>query len=140
MSLDRRLRAALRARRRALGISQAELARRARVEQRQVSLVESGAPGGDVRLSTLVRLLAALGLEAGLRETRRSAAEERLVDVANYPALRLLAWNRAGGRITEQEALALYEANWRHVGALSPREEKLLRALVRRHGKGVLHV
>lgn len=140
MPLEDRIRQAVRERRRTLGWSQSELARRARLEQRQISLFESGAPGGDLRLSSLARLLSALGIEAALAAPQARRAESRLIDLSEYPALRLLAWNRSSRTLTEEEALALYEANWRHVGKLDPREQALVRRLVRRHGKGVLHV
>lgn len=102
-------------------IPETELGRRARLVQRQVSLFESGAPGGDLRLSTLARLLAALGLEATFEEPAPTQGKPRLIDASDYPALRLLAWNRSSRKLTEEEALALYEANWRHVGKLDPR-------------------
>ena len=66
-----------------------------------------------------------------------------LVQAENYPQLRLLCWNRAdGGPISGQEALALYEANWRHVDqeALTPEEQALLKRLAEDYGNGVLNV
>lgn len=50
----------IRARRRALGLSQAETARRSGIQQRQVSTFERG---GDVTLSTLLKLAQALDVE-----------------------------------------------------------------------------
>jgi transcriptional regulator with XRE-family HTH domain len=50
----------IRARRLALGLSQMEAARRSGIQQRQVSLFERG---GDVTLSTLLKLAQALDLE-----------------------------------------------------------------------------
>lgn len=50
----------IRARRLALGLSQAEAARRSGIQQRQVSLFERG---GDVTLSTLLKLTQALDME-----------------------------------------------------------------------------
>lgn len=50
----------IRARRLALGLSQAEAARRSGIQQRQVSLFERG---GDVTLSTLAKLAQALDVE-----------------------------------------------------------------------------
>jgi transcriptional regulator with XRE-family HTH domain len=50
----------IRARRLALGLSQAEAARRSGIQQRQVSLFERG---GDVTLSTLLKLAQALDVE-----------------------------------------------------------------------------
>lgn len=51
---------AIRARRLALGLSQAEVARRSGIQQRQVSTFERG---GDVTLSTLLKLAQALDVE-----------------------------------------------------------------------------
>ena len=51
---------AIRARRLALGLSQVEAARRSGIQQRQVSLFERG---GDVTLSTLLKLAQALDVE-----------------------------------------------------------------------------
>lgn len=51
---------ALRARRRSLRLTQAEVARRSGTQQRQVSVVERG---GDVTLSTLKKLAQALDLD-----------------------------------------------------------------------------
>jgi transcriptional regulator with XRE-family HTH domain len=61
------------ARRRALGLSQAEVARRGGIQQRQVSLFERG---GDVTLSTLTKLAQAIDLDlfAVPRETAASVA------------------------------------------------------------------
>src|SRR5258708_16266345 len=50
----------IRARRLALGLSQVEVARRSGIQQRQVSLFERG---GDVTLSTLLKLAQALDME-----------------------------------------------------------------------------
>ena len=50
----------IRARRRALGLSQAETARRSGIQQRQVSVFERG---GDVTLSTLLKLAQALDVD-----------------------------------------------------------------------------
>ena len=50
----------MRARRLALGLSQAEAARRSGIQQRQVSTFERG---GDVTLSTLLKLTKALDVE-----------------------------------------------------------------------------
>ena len=75
------------------------------------------------------------------RETRTHGAP--LVDVARYPELRFLAWNRSPGAvITEREALSLYEANWRFVDRdrLTAREAALIRRLIRQYGGGVLNV
>lgn len=60
---------------------------------------------------------------------------------ADYAELARLAWNRDPARaISGEEALGLYEANWRHVdtAALSEAEKALIAALVARFGAGHL--
>ncbi len=60
---------------------------------------------------------------------------------ARYAELSRLAWNRDPSRpITGEEALGLYEANWRHVDAdaLSQDERALIKHLVDRFGSGHL--
>jgi hypothetical protein len=55
--------------------------------------------------------------------------------------LRLLLWNRENFDITEEEALALYEANrqWVDRSSMSERERRFFDDLVARHGRGVFH-
>ena len=60
---------------------------------------------------------------------------------ARYPELARLAWNRDPSRaINGEEALGLYEANWRHVevASLLPEEQALIGALAARFGGGHL--
>ena len=60
---------------------------------------------------------------------------------AQFPELARLAWNRDISRpITGEEALGLYEANWRHVdtASLSEHEWALIRALAAQFGGGHL--
>lgn len=63
--------------------------------------------------------------------------------LADYPQLKLIAWNRGeDALIDEQEALALYERNWRYVNepGLSLKEKDLIQRLVQQYGHGVLLV
>lgn len=66
-----------------------------------------------------------------------------MIALANYPQLHLIAWNRSKDDfIEEEEALALYEANWRFVDPeqMEEAERHLLRRLIRQYGHGVLNV
>lgn len=65
-----------------------------------------------------------------------------MIDIDQYPNLRLLCWNRADRWIGEVEALSLYERNWRLVDQTNmPRHEReLVEKLVREHGNGVMLV
>ncbi|MCA1597854.1 MAG: hypothetical protein LC769_02330 [Chloroflexi bacterium] len=66
-----------------------------------------------------------------------------MVRLADFPQLRLLAWNRSFDDVlADHEALALYEANWRFVdqARLSAEERALIDRLVATVGRGVLLV
>src|SRR3990172_1757469 len=81
--MKRSLHETIRARRLALGLSQIEAARRSGIQQRQVSLFERG---GDVTLSTLLKLAQALDLEL-LPVSREDAAKvESLLKAKRGPA------------------------------------------------------
>ena len=59
----------------------------------------------------------------------------------DFPELALLAWNRDPARpIPAEEALGLYETNWRHldVARLGPDETALIEALTAEYGRGSL--
>ena len=65
------------------------------------------------------------------------------VRIADYPQLKLLAWNRnADAFIDEQDAFALYEREWRWVeqAALLSHERALIDNLTQRYGHGVMNV
>ncbi len=71
------------------------------------------------------------------------ATQARTLAVRDYPQLRLIAWNRREGDVlTEEEAFALYEANWRHVdqASLGTHERAMIAHLTQRYGKGVMNV
>jgi hypothetical protein len=62
------------------------------------------------------------------------------IHVNTYPQLHNLCWNRPDNAVVDgQEALGLYERNWRFVEAdkICPDEQKLLGTLVDRYGNGV---
>lgn len=72
-----------RARRLALGLSQAEAARRSGIQQRQVSTFERG---GDVTISTLMKLAQALDVELMPIPREDTAKVESLLKVKRGPA------------------------------------------------------
>lgn len=66
-----------------------------------------------------------------------------LINISEYPQLRAVAWNRReDATCDEEEALALYERNWRFVDqeALTPEERAFIDRLIATHGGGVFHV
>lgn len=65
------------------------------------------------------------------------------VQLADYPQLRLLAWNRApDALLSDEEAFGLYEREWRWVeqAALCERERALIARLTEACGGGVMNV
>lgn len=85
-------------------------------------------------------------LRAARREPRFATAlgaflDEAVVDLRAWPALREVAWNRRDRWIPAQEALALYERNWRFVDErrLDPAEARLIERLRARHGGGAMN-
>jgi hypothetical protein len=63
--------------------------------------------------------------------------------LADFPQLRLIAWNRRDDDcVAEDVAFALYEANWQHVDAarLSAAESALIERLKHSIGQGVMLV
>lgn len=65
-----------------------------------------------------------------------------LLHIDDYPQLALLAWNRVVRDIAGDEALALYERNWRFVdtATLTDNEAALIAKLTKQYGHGVLNV
>lgn len=63
---------------------------------------------------------------------------DEVILVDDYPELSLLTWSRAKREISPQEALALYERNWRFVdrAKMADGEAALIQRLVAQYGKG----
>jgi len=68
--------------------------------------------------------------------------QQQLLDIDAWPVLRELAWNRDDRWIPAEDALALYERNWRFVEPerLTKEETELIDCLKQRFGGGVLNV
>ena len=66
---------------------------------------------------------------------------EMAIDRTAWPVLEDLTWNRADRWIPADEALALYERNWRHVDAarIGKEEARLIQRLADRFGGGVFN-
>ncbi len=67
--------------------------------------------------------------------------DDVVVDLDRWPVLKDLAWNRSGRWIPAQDALGLYERNWRFVDPerLGADEAALIERLKTLHGSGVLN-
>ena len=94
-------------------------------------------------------VIAALGLDIELLDSRPGGAMEAAaklpatIRLADYPQLKRIAWQRKRvAEITPNDALALYERNWRHIDgeALGTRERELVKLLVDALGGGRLLV
>lgn len=130
-----------RGRPRTSGVSRAEQLRAAKRAQRSreraagIAAVEVRLPAGE-----------AARLKAAMASPRFAAAlsdllDDLVLDLERWPVLRELAWNRAGRWILAEEALGLYERNWRFVDLhrLGEPEAALVERLKARHGGGVLN-
>ena len=77
---------------------------------------------------------------AVIQESPRFAMKIRIKD---FQQLRQICWNRRDDAVIDgEEALALYERNWRFVDrdAMTDEERALIDQLVEAHGNGVLMV
>lgn len=144
--------AALKDRRRQLGVSAAVAAESAGMSRVTLHRVESGA--ASVTVGALVNAAEAVGLHLQLTDARpqrkESGAKEAVntetsekVRVGDYPLLSAAAWQLdADSRLDGFETLRTYERNWRHLdrAAMGDKEKALIQALAVRYSKGVLLV
>lgn len=137
----------LRTQRRSMRIAAESAARAANLSRQTLHRIERGEP--SVTMGAYLNVMRALGLEwqvvaAGPAALAQPDAQPNAqpVRLAEYPQLASLSWHRQGEALSEEEALALYERNWRHVdpSQLEPAERALITRLVQRHGKGALLV
>jgi hypothetical protein len=75
-------------------------------------------------------------------EVLESFLADEVVVLEATPMLRDIAWNRQDRFIPAEQAMALYERNWRFIepANLLPTEAALIERLVARFGNGVLNV
>lgn len=133
----------LRAERKRLGVSAVTAAEAAGMSRVTLHRIERGEP--SVTIGAYANAAAALGLAlgvAGLPPAAPNRTEEhpgvppRIV-LADHPQLARLAWQHQGAtEVSPEEALNLYERNWRHIdqAALAPHERALIHGLVARLG------
>lgn len=133
----------LRAERKRLGVSAVTAAEAAGMSRVTLHRIERGEP--SVTIGAYANAAAALGLALGVaapppaapgRTEERSGVPLRIL-LAEHPQLARLAWQYQGAtEVTPEEALNLYERNWRHIdqAALAPHERALIQGLVARLG------
>ena len=113
----------------------AKRAQRRRERRAGMAAVELRLPADQAE-----RLRAAVGAPR-FKQALDEFLQEVVLDIDMWPVLRELAWNRAGRWIAAEDALALYERNWRFVepARLSKEEAGLIDRLKDRHGGGVFN-
>ena len=94
-----------------------------------------------LRKEVAVRLRQALAIPGFDAELEKFLAEA-VVEVAKYPNLKLIAWNRVDPLLTARDAFCLYERNWKFVDTknMDAAERELIRRLTETWGRGVMNV
>lgn len=135
-SADRRKETTIDTSKRAEQLRRAKRAQRTRERERGLVVCEVKLPADAAE-----RLRAALKTPGFERELARFL-DETLIDIEDYPNLKLLCWNRTGRYVTGRDALALYERHWREIDVktIDAKERALIDRLVARYGNGVFHV
>ena len=141
----------IRDQRKGLKISAVDAAESAGVSRVTLQRIERGEP--SVTAGAWIGAATAVGLELELVDprTRGRGPKGRVgkrpfparIRLAEYPQLKRLAWQLHGvATLSPEDALGLYERNWRHVdvAALVPAERALVNALVQHLGQGRLLV
>lgn len=141
-----RLGAALRARRKALGVSMTAAAEAAGISRVTWHRIEKGEP--SVSLGAWLAAASVLALDVVLvdpiEKAKAASVDHRgwipaRIRIADYPQLQRLAWQVHGvDALAPVEALGIYERNWRHldVPALDASERDLIDALKAAFGEG----
>ena len=131
----------LRDQRKRLGVSAVAAAEAAGLSRVTLYRIEQGE--ASVTIGAYVSVASALGLMLELVDPReqRPKGDSKLpkeIRIAEYKQLKKLAWQLKGSqKLSPQEALELYERNWRHVDikAMDAKEKKLIELLLRGFGR-----
>lgn len=100
----------------------------------------------SVAIGAYLSVISALGLVVELRSQKEQKQSQNLntktipktIRLDDYKQLKRLAWQLKGTKeISAQEALDLYERNWRHldIESMNAREQKFLKALLAAFGR-----
>ena len=127
----------IRAERKRLKLSSVTTAEAAGMSRVTLYRIEKGEP--SVAVGAYLSALDALGLAIDLGPVqKKSAVLPAKIRVSAWPQLKRLAWQlRGDATLSHEEALELYERNWRHVDekALTAKERALIDALLAKFGR-----
>lgn len=133
----------IRARRKQLGVSATAAAEAAGMSRVTLHRIERGEPA--VTMGAYVGAISVLGLELDLADPRIRNRQKKnpfkipkKIRLSDYPQLKQLAWQLKGNKeITVEEAIDLYERNWRHVQLhkMEPHEKNFVEALLLAFGR-----
>lgn len=130
---------ATRGRPRTSSLTRAEQLRAAKAAQRQRER-RAGLTAVQLRLpADEAERLRVAASAPGFNKALDEFLREVVLDIHRWPRLRELAWSRADRWIPAEDALALYERNWRFVEPLAKEEADLVDRLKDRFGGGVLN-
>jgi transcriptional regulator with XRE-family HTH domain len=142
----------IRTQRQALGVSTIAAAEAAGMSRVTLHRIERGE--ASVTMGAYLNALTALGLGLDVvapaapaattaAPQQQAALPPERIRLADFPQLRQLAWHIPGAiDLSPQEALSLYERNWRHIDLdrMDPHERQLLDELRSALGRGHLLV
>ncbi len=134
----------LRDRRKELGINATVAAEAAEISRVTLYRIEKGEP--SVTMGAYLNVISALGLKIDLQdsvttkniETSKPAKLPQKIPISKYRELKRLAWQLKDTKeLTPQEALNIYERNWRHIDlkSMSPSEKKFIETLINVFGR-----
>lgn len=130
---------AIREARKAQRLSATVTAEAAGISRVTLYRIEKGEP--SVVMGAYLQVALALGLTLTLDQPQTKRAQRKLpakIRISDYKQLKRLAWQlKDGQEMTPEQALSLYERNWRHVDEekMDERERDFLKALLAHFGR-----
>jgi len=133
----------IRERRKKLRVTAVTTAQAAGMSRVTLHRIEHGEP--SVTMGAYLNALSVLGLELEVTDPAQleTGTLPQAILLADYPQLKALAWHIPHAtEVTPQEALGIYERNWRHMDTaqLTDNERELISQLTRKLGGGRLLV
>ena len=133
----------IREQRKVLGLSAIATAEAAEMSRITLYRIEQGMP--SVAIGAYLSAIEALGLKLILGQPQRSISSKlegyklpKKIRLADYPQLKRLGWQlKSSQELSPEEALDLYERNWRHLDlkTMNEKEKRLLQLLLATFGR-----